>query len=281
LFPFDSLAYPFTFNLEPLSRITLAQYIYREAPAEFFDDKRTNPSDADLRSTVCGMLGVPATRQTSIYAAIAAAATEVDHLKDADLPDLTGWIKAVRLLEERGGEYRFAFVRDLFLGSHPVFAGHADVWSLPISAPGYPSHHIASNPVSCPDGPLDGSGHTPLALARLGNLQYGTTLLLLDLYFRQHLPAWRSLAVAHMIGPVRSIGKHLPRLGAGMSFEAIGVPDSSGLTAKRRMYFILALLREGQALTEALGSRLPPDYPLSINKETMARIEDIARSQPR
>ena len=123
--------------------------------------------------------------------------------------------------------------------------------------------------------------HTPLALARLGNLQYGTTLLLLDLYFRQHLPAWRSLAVAHMIGPVRSIGKHLPRLGAGMSFEAIGVPDSSGLTAKRRMYFILALLREGQALTEALGSRLPPDYPLSINKETMARIEDIARSQPR
>jgi hypothetical protein len=112
-------------------------------------------------------------------------------------------------------------------------------------------------------------------------LQYGTILLLLDLYFRQHLPVYRSLAVSHMMGPVRSVGKHLPRMGAGLPFAAVGVPDSSGLTAKRRLYFILGLLREGQTLAEALGPQLPPGYPLSINNETIAKLQEVTQNEPR
>jgi hypothetical protein len=36
-FPFEPEIYPFAFNLEPLSRATLAKYVYAEAPAGVLD----------------------------------------------------------------------------------------------------------------------------------------------------------------------------------------------------------------------------------------------------
>jgi hypothetical protein len=81
--------------------------------------------------------------------------------------------------------------------------------------------------------------------------------------------------VTHMTGPVRSIGKYLPRLGVGMPFRAIDIPDSSVLDAKRRLRFILALLQEGQLVAESIRARLPPDYPLSINRETMTKLREM------
>jgi hypothetical protein len=262
-------------NLEPLSREALARYIYREVSPEWFDNKDIDTPDGKLVGTICNMLGVPTRREASIYSTIVSVAGEVGRSPDTDLLDLTRWIDALRLLETRDRQARFDFLKELFLGSDAAFAGHGDVWRLPITDPGYPSYDMISNPTACNGQTSRGSDPAILALTRLGNLQYGAVLLFLDLYFRHHLSPYRSLAVTHMTGPVRSIGKYLPRLGVGMPFGAIDIPDSSVLDAKRRLRFILALLQEGQLVAESIGPRLPPDYPLSINRETMTKLREM------
>ena len=168
------------------------------------------------------MLGVPEIGRPNLYAAIAAMADEIGQLKDTDQPDLMPWFNAMHTLEERGSVDRFEFLRDIFLGSRPPFADPVDVWSLAKSDPRYPSYDIV--PGSTARAAQPSGDPATSALVRLGNLQYTTVLALLDLYFRQHLPVYRSLAVSHMMGPLRAIGKHLPRLGVGLPFAAIGVP---------------------------------------------------------
>ncbi len=274
-FPFTSDTSPLTSNLEPLSREALARYIYREAPQGLFDSTIVNSSNGEFAATICTMLGVPARQAASIYTAIEAVAEEVSRSSGVELPDIARWTDALRLLQDRGREGRFEFLKELFLGSYSVFAGHGDVWRLPRTDPGYPSYDVIRIPTAYFGRQSQGLDPTTLALARLGNLQYGTTLLLLDLYFRHHLPIYRSLAVTHMMGPVRSVGKHLPRLGVGMPFEAIDAPDSSVLDARHRLRFVMALLHEGQLAGEAIGPRLPPDYPLSVNRDTMAKLREI------
>jgi Ferritin-like len=274
-FPFNSDAYPFRFNLESLSREALARYIYREAPPELFDSKNIDTPDGKLAVTICNLLCVSARRKSSTYATIVSVAGEVGRSSDTELPDLTRWTDALRLLEVRGREARYNFLKGLFLGLDPAFAGHGDVWRLPVTDPGYPSYDMVSNPTACNGQTTLGSDPVILALTRLGNLQYGAVLLFLDLYFRHHLSTYRSLAITHMIGPVRSIGKYLPRFGAGMPFDGIDVSDSSGLDAKHRLRFVLALLQEGQSVAEAIGPGLPPDYPLSVNQDTMAKLREL------
>jgi hypothetical protein len=274
-FPFKSEAYPFSFNLEPLSREALARYVYREAPPEWFDSSTIDTPDGMLAVTICNMLGVSTRREADTYATIVSGAGEVGRSPDTELPDLTRWTDALRLLEARGREGRFNFLKELFLGSDPAFTGHGDVWRLPISDPGYPSYDMISNPTACDGQTFRASDPVIPALIRLANLQYGTVLLFLDLYFRHHLSTYRSLAVTHMMGPVRSIGKYLPRFGAGMPFEAIEVSDSSGLDTKHRLRFVLALLQEGQRAAEAIGPGLPPDYPLSVNRDTIAKLGEL------
>ena len=272
-FPFGSDGYPFSLDLEPLSREALARFIWREAPHALFDDRTGGSSDAVFVAGIRTMLAVPA-RGAGIYPAIVAAAGEA-RAAGADLPDLTRWTDVLQLLEQRGRDDRFRFLKGLFLGSDPAFAEHGDVWRLPVTDPTYPSYEIPSNPTTDLIRSSLGSDSAVLALAHLGNLQYATTLSLLDLFFRHHLPAYRSLAVAHMTGPVRSLGRYLPRLGMGLPFEAIDMADSSALDAKHRLRFVLALLHEGQAAAEALGPRLPPDYPLTVNRDTIAKLGEV------
>jgi hypothetical protein len=274
-FPFKSDDEPLTFNLEPLSREALARFIYREAPQALFDSKSIDLPDGAFVATICKMLGVPPREAANIYTAIEGVAGELSRSSGVELPDITRWTDALRLLEDRGREGRLEFLKELFLGSHSVFAGHGDAWRLPMTDSRYPSYDIIRSPTAYLGQPSQESDPATRALARLGDLQYGTTLLLLDLYFRHHLPIYRSLAVTHMMGPVRSVGKHLPRLGVGMPFEAIDAPDSSALDAKHRLRFVAALLQEGQTLAETIGPRLPPDYPLSVNRDTMAKLREM------
>jgi hypothetical protein len=272
-FPFRSNAYPFSLDLAPLSREALARFIWREAPHELFDDRTGDSSDAAFVAGICTMLGVPP-RGAGIYPAIVTAASDAQ-AAGTDLPDLTRWTDVLRLLDQRGRDDRFRFLKGLFLGSDPAFAERGDVWRLPVTDPAYPSYGILSNPTVRLIRSSLGPDSAALALARLGALQYATTLLLLDLFFRHHLPTYRSLAVAHMTAPVRSLGRYLPHLGTGIPFEAIDIADSSALDAKHRLRFVLALLREGQATAEALGPRLPADYPLTVNRDTTAKLGEV------
>jgi hypothetical protein len=277
-FPVAPGVYPFELGLEPLSRQSLARHLYCEAPIGFFADTDASLPDRELAAAVRGMIGTPATHPASLYAAIAETAEEAGRAAGAELPSMAHWIVAMRKLADRDDDDRLQFLKDLFRGSHPVFAGTGNVWRLPAEDPGYPAYPLPSNPTVEADRPGRIADPTAAALARLGNLQYWTSLLLLDLHFRHRIRACREMAVAHMMGPVRSLGRHLPTLGAGLPFDALDIPISSGADAKHRLRFVTALLQEGQVAAEAIATGLPPDYPLSINRNTLIELRGLPAS---
>jgi hypothetical protein len=80
------------------------------------------------------------------------------------------------------------------------------------------------------------------------------------------------------MGPVRALGRHLPMLGAGLPFDALAIPISSGADAKHRLRFVAALLQEGQVAAEAIATGLPPDYPLSLNRNTLTELRGLPAS---
>jgi hypothetical protein len=78
-----------------------------------------------------------------------------------------------------------------------------------------------------------------------------------------------------MMGPQRSIGLNLPPLGATVPFDPLDIPSWSADDEKSRLRFLSALLKEGQAFAEAPELSLPPDYPRSLNRDTLAQIEVV------
>jgi hypothetical protein len=280
-FPVAPGVYPFEAGLEPLSRQSLARHLYCEAPLGYFDGTDTRPPERELAVAIRGMVGAPANHPSSLYAAIAATAEEAGRSGVPELPSMASWIVAMRRIADRVDEDRLQFLKDLFLGSHPIFAGQGDVWSLPAEDPRYPAYPLPSNPTAYARDASQIANPTTHALARLGNLQYWTALLLLDLQFQQRGRGYRELAVAHMMGPVRSLGRHLPSLGAGMPFDPLEISISSDADAKHRLRFVTALLQEGQGAAEAIESSLPPGYPLSINRDTLTELRKIATSKLR
>jgi hypothetical protein len=280
-FPVAPGVYPFELNLEPLSRRSLARHLYCEAPIGFFEGADTSSPEREFAAAVRGMVGAPANHPTSLYVAIVATAEEAGRSGIPELPSMASWIVAMRRIAERVDEDRLQFLKDLFLGSHPIFAGQGDVWSLPAEDPNYPAYSLPSNPTAYARDASQISDPTAYALARLGNLQYWTALLLLDLQFQQRGRGYRDLAVSHMMGPVRSLGRGLASLGAGMPFDALEIPISSGADVKHRLRFVTALLQEGQVAAEAIETSLPPNYPLSINRDTLTELRSIATSNVR
>src|SRR5471032_913023 len=117
-FPYEPAIYPFEFSLEPLSRKSLAKYLYAEAPSGIF-----LPTAA------------PADR--------AFAATK--HSEELDVAD---WLVQLRHIKTEGEEEHFGFFRSVFEGTHAGFGEQKAVWDLPPTHPAYPSLALPINPTA-------------------------------------------------------------------------------------------------------------------------------------
>ena len=276
-FPLEPQIYPFDLSLEPLSRESAARYTYCEAPIGLFDGRPESSADAVLAAAVVGAVG-PRKRPNyvgGLYETVIDITSEIVRAPQPDLPDMGTWIDQMRHIKVEGEEDHFNFFKSLFLGTHPGFAGQRDVWSLPKTDPNYPAYVLPANPTAYVGHANQLGDPTTMALAWLGNLQYWTTLALLDQHFRHKATVYRELAVGHMMGGVLSIGRLLPTLGAAMPFDAMNLPYSSGTDPRDGLRLIVALLQEGQVVAEAIEKSLPTDYPLMLNRETMAQLEAI------
>lgn len=264
-------------GLEPLSRPALARLVRCEAPAGLLDRDEGDSPEARLARAVGASIGVdPSAGGTGrLYGRIIAVLDEIDSGADRDLKSRAHWQGAFRESKRRGEADHFPFVRNLFLGTHESFAD-GDPWQLPMSDPGHPSYPVPTNPTAFPGRANQIADPAACRLAWLSDLQYWTVLLLLDLHLRHGPQAYRDLAVAHMMGPLRSIGRHLPPLGAAIPFDPLDIPSWSADDETGRLRFVSALLKEGQAIAEAPDTSLPPDYPRSTNRDTMAELEAIA-----
>jgi hypothetical protein len=262
---------------EPLSRPALARLVRCEAPAGLLERAEGDSPEARVARGVEASIGVvPSSAGAGrVYGQIIAVLDEIGAGADRDLKSRAHWQGAFRESKRRGETDHFPFVRDLFLGSHESFGGR-DPWVLPMSDPAYPSYRVPTNPTAFAGRANEIADPALRRLAWLSDLQYWTVLLLLDLHFRQGTQLYRDLAVAHMLGPLHSIGRYLPPLGAAVPFDPLDIASWSADDATSRLRFVSALVKEGQALAEELDLSLPPDYPRSINRETLAELEAIA-----
>lgn len=268
-FPYEPQIYPFEFNLEPLSPTSLAKYIYAEAPIGFFDGA-PRPADADFARTVLAMIG-PKRRPNhvgSLYAAIIELTHEVG--QRPGMPDLAPWRETLEAIKVEGELDHFQFFRSVFVATHPAFAERRDAWHLSPVDPAYPTYGVPINPTA-----YTGHENQILApelreLAWLANLHYWTALLLLEQHFRFGDDAARGLAVAHMMGPLLSLGRHLPPRGSAVPFDPLNFGNAPALDADCGRRLISRVVGESIAMVGRLRDALPPDYPAELATNTLA-----------
>lgn len=270
-FPYEPQIYPFEFNLEPLSPRSLAKYIYAEAPVGFFD-ARQRRADENFAATVLAMIG-PKRRPNhvgSLYIAIIELTREVG--QRPGFPNHKAWLAKLEAIKTEGEVNHFGFFKSVLLATHPAFQNHRNAWRISPTHATYPAYSVPVNPTAYIGHENQILNPDLLALAWLSNLHYWTVLLLLDQHFRTVDPAPRGLALAHMMGPLLSLGRHLPALGCGLPFDPLNFGSAPALDGSASRRLIASLVRESITLAKGIALTLPADYPQAVAESTLASL---------
>jgi hypothetical protein len=275
-FPYEPAIYPFEFSLEPLSRKSLAKYIYAEAPSDIFR-AAASPADGAFAATVMDLLG-PGVRVNhigSLYDAIIGRLEDVAATERGANLDVADWLARLHHIKTEGEEQHFLFFREVFEGSHAGFGKQTGVWHLPPTHDAYPSLPLPVNPTAYVGHDGEIGDRTLLALSWLGDLHYWTMLFLLDLHFREpKREAFIDLARLQMLGPVLSLARHLPTLGGAMPFDVLNIGSAPGSDAYQSCRFAMEMLGEAQLVAAAVGDALPPDYPVDLAADTLKSLDE-------
>ncbi|QQP90707.1 hypothetical protein IGS68_05580 [Skermanella sp. TT6] len=279
-FPYEPAIYPFAFHLEPLSRHSLAKYVYTEAPPDALDRTGAGPEDARFIDEVFAALGTERrpNHVGSLYEQIIALVGELRQSGSAPKHvDFDGWAAAFEAIKDEGEIDHYLFFRKLFTGRHEGLAaamgGTGNAWDLPRSDPRYPAFDIAVDPsafIGHPGQIMDG---TALRIAWLGNLEYWTVLCLLDNHYREGGDWAVERARAHMVGAMLPIARTLGARGAALPFDALSMGYAPGTDGALSRLAILRLVREAQDVARSLGPDLPGDFPWDVHADTIAAIQ--------
>ena len=277
-FPNEPDIYPFELNLEPLSRQSVAKYVYTEAPASALDrSKAEHGPNAAFIAELDRALGpdIRPNHVGSLYSSIITVCEEIV-AADTDLsPKLRDWIEPLKLIQDEGEEDHFEFFKSVFMGTHEAFADNPDVWALPTDDPAYPSLRLPINPSAYVGHDNQIEDPDALNVAWLGDLHYWSILLLLDFGYRVPSPAFIDLARTHMMGPFWSIMRHLPTLGTGMPFDPLSLGYSPGIDTAANCQFIRRILEEANELERWLADALPQDFPQGTCRDSLQTIDEI------
>ena len=277
-FPYEPDIYPFEFNLEPLSAKTAAKYMYTEAPPGAFDRAKATSGATraflDRTDATIGARNRP-NQVGSFYRVVIDTLKEVVALPDSASRKLAPWVPALEEIMRQGEEGHFVLFKDVFMGTHKGFQGHPDVWGLAPGDPAYPAWPLAITPSAYVGHPRQIEDPTALSLAWLSNLHYWLALSFLTHAYRYEAPEFAELGKIQMIGPLWSLGRHLPTLGVGLPFDPLSMGYSLGNDRGSALTFFVNLLSEADGLAQQLGSRLPTDYPMSINRDLRDDVEKM------
>jgi hypothetical protein len=264
-FPYEPAIYPFAFNLEPMSRSSLAKYVWTEAPANDTFLEQLEPVLGKLRPNHLG----------SLYATIIELTEQlIADPRFADI-DLRPWPPRLAFIKGEGEVAHFTFFKDLFLGTHPGFAGHANVWNLAKDDPDYPALDLQVNPTPFINLPNTITDERAAALAWLSDLHYWITLVLLDIGYRYGSAPAMALAKNHMTGPLLKLGMHLATIGCGTPFDPLGIGYNLGTDRKTAKRMLGQLLAETEAETQALRHELPADFPFAQTPLTISQLPQL------
>ena len=275
-FPFEPDVYPFAFNLEPLSRRSLAKYVFAEAPREaLVRNGRRSKDDVDFIDQLSGVLGANprANHIGSLYDAILDTMGELADSATVSPAELGNWRALLLEVKREGEEDHFAFFKALFMGKHEAFDGQGDVWSLPLEHQAYPAEPLPLNPTAYVGHRNEVADPELLELAWLSNLHYWAILQLLTLAYREDDQGYLELAQSHMVGPLWSLMRHLPSQGCGVPFDPLSMGYAPGLGESENLRFVRHMLDEMRSVEEVVEAHLPTDYPDAMARGTLDELD--------
>lgn len=273
-FPFEYEIYPFSMTLEPLSLASAARYAYCESPPiQYAANSSRSGEDQIYQGIVDRELGknLKINRVGSVYEVVidmfADATSESQVAIDRDY-----WIEELRRIMEEGEHDHYRFFRSLVTGSNPAFKDNPQVWASPQKA-AYPAYAAAVNPTAYLGHPNTIQDQETRTLAWLGNLYYWSTLILLDLYYREQDNEIRDIALLSMMGPLKIIGQTLAQNGSGLPFDKLSLGTSPCCSRQNNLDFCVRLLREAATVSRSLGHALPTNYPEGIENVIQKQLE--------
>lgn len=218
--------YPFPLELEALSPISLAKYVYAEAPHGALAEGK--PLRERLRTILSGQ--PPGEGNIgSLYIELRA------RVAGSDLPEITKarFEQLLRSIQHDGETYHFEFFASLLDGSHPALRD-PEVWDDPRS-PRFPSRDVARNPRAeggVGAAPIESGGrHRPSLsgeaqlLGQISNRIYWAVMIMLGVGYEagaadrleRRATDLMALALAPLSG---ALSEH----GAGLPFEPLPEP---------------------------------------------------------
>lgn len=277
-FPYESAIYPFPFNLEPLSIVSLAKHVWTESPPGAIDIlKALAPEDRQFCRDIDFVLEINYQPNDirSLYDSLINILEKLGESGESGLPDMHPSISVMHVIKSQGEVDHFHFFKSLFTCSYDGFGGDYDAWSRPALDPLYPAHQLQVNPRAYVGH--DGQIEDPelLNLAWLGNLHYWILLTLLSAGYSTGSAAHIGLARAHMMGPFWALARKLSVSGAGMLFDPLSIGYACGSTRQTNELLLSRLLTEADMLEKRLLATLPIDFPADCCRSTLSTLSRV------
>ena len=273
-FPYEPDIYPFVFQLEPMSRASLAKYVYCEAPSDMFDFSiKKGPEDEAFRQRVITALGgvERPNHIGSLYLSVLDMLEEVSLRPNAPITreSAAEWRVILEDIMEEGEDDHFKFFRSAFDATLPAFkvSNVADAWALPHDDPSFPSYAIGRNPTAYIGHPNQLTSEPALVLAWLGNLHYWLTLSCLDYGYRVGDADAVQLGLTQMLSAIWPIAREMPTLNAGLPFDPLSMGYALGSGPAQSKHIIASFAREAQGFAQSISHRLPADYDTSVTED--------------
>jgi hypothetical protein len=271
-FPYEPDIYPFPFNLEPLSRVTAAKYVYTEGTAAAFAANiQRSPEDEQFRIRVLSDIGAldRPNHVGSLYRNVLDLLSECSARPGFPLTpaEVEKWQSDLKAIMAEGEHEHFAFFRQVYEGRHPAFAksGVENVWNVEPDHEAYPSHPLPKNPTAYVGHPDQIASKDALGLAWLSNLHYWLSLCCLDFSYR-HDPKVQVLSTSQMMSALLPLAIELPKHGAGAPFDTLRMGYAVGSDKEHSRKFILALAGEAQTFAKTIEAQLPARYDQNNTK---------------
>ena len=270
-FPEEVDMYPFPFRLEPLSRESLAKYVYCEAPASAIHSRSWEDVTFHNQLRSCLGTSLRPNHIGSLYGTIIDRVEELVKRDAAALPNPDQWIGELSRIKDEGEEDHYRFFRKLFMASHEAMGAHRNCWWLDRHDAYYPAWNLAVDPTAYDQYPATIADPQARDLAWIGNLAYWSMLSLLDMSYRGWVPEAGEYAHQLMRGPLFSLAKALPRYGVGMPFDPLSLGFSPGCDRHCNLALTARLVTEAE-LRASKESNLPADFDVAVLRRLSEQI---------
>lgn len=284
-FPYEPDIYPFELSLEPLSRRSVAKYLYAEAPAAALDPDNPQPTEpAEFVAAVQDALGGAGRPNHigSLYGEILDRLQDVIDAGLPGLPDLNPWKTTLHDIRINGEDDHYQFFRSLFTGE--ALGATPQVWTLDPGDDAYPALDIGTDRSAFRSHPR-AIPQPQRATGWLANLHYWLVLCLLDLRLRtvDANGALGTQARKQMTTALRPLGTHLATQGVGVPLDPLSMGYAPGHDTAGTVFIVRRLVAESAAAGAALAPTLPTGLAArlaTLATSTLTALDAVAPVAP-